>query len=126
MGFLPLNPSTLNELSQFVWGPRVKYLKISESAKSLDSIIYILNLLRIKLLFAVMKFAIPPKKDVKKEAKYMKAFCILIKKKLQRQQVCRDANFRKLMALVFDPDEQERALPNLIAITQLLLCSYTN
>lgn len=37
----------------------------------------------------------------------MKAFMILIKKKLNRQQISRSPNFRKLLALVFDPDEQE-------------------
>lgn len=62
---------------------------------------------RIKLLFATMQIAIPRKDQVKKEAKAIKSFLVLIKKKLSRQQVCRNRNFRQLLALVFDPDEKE-------------------
>jgi hypothetical protein len=32
---------------------------------------------------------------------------VLIKQKLSRQQACRSANFRRLMAMVFDPDETQ-------------------
>ena len=53
-----------------------------------------------------MKLGIP-KDKVKKEAKKIKEFLILIKKKLNRQQISRSYNFRKLLALVFDPDEKE-------------------
>ena len=58
-------------------------------------------------MFSIMKLAIPPKKDLNQEAKDMKKFMILLKKKLTRQQISRSPNFRKLLALVFDPNEQE-------------------
>ena len=46
-----------------------------------------------------------PKKEVRKDAKLVKAFGVLIKKKLNRDHLCRGRVFRKLMALVFDPLE---------------------
>lgn len=40
------------------------------------------------------------KKDIKKQAKIAKNFCVLVKKKLARQQVPRDIKFRRLLALL--------------------------
>lgn len=70
---------------------------------------------RMKLLFTIMEQPVPSSKDLKKEAKKIKSFLVLIKKKLQRQQVCRSRNFRKLMALVFDPNEEGRVWQTYIA-----------
>lgn len=64
-------------------------------------------ILRIKLLYAVMGKPVPTKSILKNTAKKVKAFMVLIKQKLSRQQVCRSANFRRLMAMVFDPDETQ-------------------
>ena len=38
---------------------------------------------------------------MKTEAKAAKAFMVLLKRKLQREQVCRNPEFRALMAMVF-------------------------
>lgn len=62
--------------------------------------------LRIKLLYMVMSLPVPSKGELKRYAKTLKKFCVLIKCKLQKGQLCRDYKFRKLMALVHDPDEQ--------------------
>ena len=64
-------------------------------------------ILRIKLLYAIMDKPIPTKSSLKKTAKKIKAFMVLIKQKLARQQVCRSLRFRRLMAMVFDPDETQ-------------------
>ena len=55
-----------------------------------------------------MKIPLPGPRELRKEAKLAKAFCVLIKKKLNRDQLCRNKTFRKLMDLVFDPEEKER------------------
>lgn len=55
-----------------------------------------------------MKLEPPPFKEIKQEAKKIKAFLVLIKKKLTRDQVPRSRLFRLLMALVFDPDLKDR------------------
>jgi len=52
------------------------------------------------------KLPTPSKSDLKQQAKYAKGFMILVKRKLQRGQVCRGKLFRKLMALVFDPEDR--------------------
>lgn len=57
-----------------------------------------------------MEVPLPATKDIRKDAKVLKQFCVLVKRKLQREQLCRSLNFRKLMALVFDPDEKDRSL----------------
>ena len=63
---------------------------------------------RIKALYEKMRIAPLGAKELKKESKLAKAFCVLIKKKLNRDQLCRNKTFQKLMALVFDPEEKER------------------
>lgn len=63
--------------------------------------------LRIKLLYSIMKVPIPNKRVLKRYSKCIKKFCVLIKRKLQKGQLCRAFKFRQLMALVFDPDEQD-------------------
>ena len=50
----------------------------------------------------------PSKQDLKKTAKNIKKFCVLIKRKLQKGQLCRSFKFRSLLALVHDPDEQDQ------------------
>lgn len=54
-----------------------------------------------------MELPVPDKQTLKKESKSLKAFMVLLKAKLTRQQLCRSFNFRKLMALVFDPDGKD-------------------
>ena len=66
---------------------------------------------RMKQFFDIMQLPVPPKLELKEEAKKIKSFLVLLKQKLTRQQVCRSKNFRRLMALVFDPDEQEKGSP---------------
>lgn len=61
--------------------------------------------LRIKQLYLKAKLPSPRKCDLKEEAKLAKKFMVLVKRKLQRDQVCRGKLFRKLLALVFDPEE---------------------
>ena len=63
--------------------------------------------LRIKMLYMTMNIPCPPKRDLKQAAKNTKKCLVLIKQKLQRGQVCRSFPFRKLMALVCDPEEHE-------------------
>lgn len=63
---------------------------------------------RMKLLYYMMDIPLPTKNDLKQEAKCIKKFLVHLKLKLARQQVCRSYLFRKLLALVFDPFEQER------------------
>lgn len=81
-------------------------------------------MLRIKLLYATMKFPLPAKGIVKKQAKALKAFCVLVKQKLNRQQVCRSLNFRKLLALVYDPDEKEWVLSSKTFSTKIKFVKY--
>ena len=63
--------------------------------------------LRIKMLYMIMNIPCPPKRDIKQAAKDIKKCLVLIKQKLQRGQVCRSYPFRKLMALVYDPEEHQ-------------------
>ena len=63
---------------------------------------------RIKALYEKMRIAPLGAKELKKESKLAMAFCVLIMKKLNRDQLCRNKTFQKLMALVFDPEEKER------------------
>ena len=56
--------------------------------------------LRIQNLY--LKFKIPIfKTELKKDAKLAKGFMVLVKRKLQRLQICRSVLFRQLLALVF-------------------------
>ena len=52
-----------------------------------------------------MKITTPPRRALKKEAKLAKAFLVLVKRKLQRAHACRQKNFNKLMALVFNASD---------------------
>lgn len=56
--------------------------------------------LRIQKLYTKFDIHIS-KSDLKSEAKLAKAFMVLVKRKLQRDQICRNITFRKLLALVF-------------------------
>lgn len=58
-------------------------------------------------MYLLMKLAPPNKKELKKDAKNLKKFLGLVKRKLQRQQVPRSELFRRLMSLVYDPDEKD-------------------
>lgn len=49
----------------------------------------------------------PVRRDLKSQAKLAKGFCVLLKRKLQREQLCRGQLFRRLMALVFDPEDKD-------------------
>ena len=49
----------------------------------------------------------PALKELKKQAKLAKGFMVLIKKKLNRDQLCRSHVFRKLMALVYGLDQED-------------------
>jgi len=60
--------------------------------------------MRIKKLFDLMKLPAPGKKDLKREAKLVKGFMVLLKKKLNRDVLCRSKIFQKLMSLVFHPE----------------------
>ena len=64
--------------------------------------------IRMKRFYDKMKIPIPQKKVLNNEAKMAKGFSVLIKRKLQRNQLCRSKLFRQLMALVFDPEEKEK------------------
>lgn len=46
-------------------------------------------------------------KEIKREAKLAKGFMVIVKKKLNRDVLCRSVPFRKLMASVFSPDESQ-------------------
>ena len=67
-----------------------------------------LPILRMKLFFGILDKPLPKKADLKSDAKKIKSLLVLVKQKLSRQQVCRSQNFRRLMAMVFDPEEKER------------------
>lgn len=62
---------------------------------------------RMMKLYTLMSLSLPSKKDIKQEAKTMKKFLVLVKRKLQRQQLCRSYLFRRLLSMVFDPDEKD-------------------
>ncbi|CAK9106712.1 Cyclin-related protein [Durusdinium trenchii] len=64
-------------------------------------------LVQINRVYLLMKLAPPNKKELKKDAKNLKKFLGLVKRKLQRQQVPRSELFRRLMSLVYDPDEKD-------------------
>ena len=49
------------------------------------------------------------KEECTKTAKKLKKFLVLVKRKLQKGQLCRSFKFRQLLALVHDPDEKDRA-----------------
>lgn len=61
-------------------------------------------ILRIKAFYAKFdkQVPFPSKKELSKQAKVAKAFMVLLKRKLQREQVCRSGAFRTLMSLVFN------------------------
>ncbi|CAL1131372.1 unnamed protein product [Cladocopium goreaui] len=67
---------------------------------------------QIKMLYMTMNIPCPPKRDLKQAAKDVKKCLVLIKQKLQRGQICRSFPFRKLMALVYDPEEREELQNN--------------
>ena len=69
-----------------------------------------LGTLRIKKLYVKSKVKVPSKSDLKQEAKTAKKFMVLVKRKLQRDQVCRNPHFRKLLALVYDPEDTSPSL----------------
>lgn len=50
----------------------------------------------------------PSKENLKKTAKKIKKFLVLIKRKLQKGQLCRSFTFRTLLALVHDPEEKDQ------------------
>lgn len=60
--------------------------------------------IRIKILYETMKVQVPNRKDIKKEAKLVKGFMVMVKKKLNRDTLCRSKTFQELMTLVFNPD----------------------
>ena len=62
---------------------------------------------RIKMVFLLANHPVPAKSVLKKSAKAIKKYLVLIKRKLQRDQVCRNRDFRKLMVLVYNPDGVE-------------------
>lgn len=64
-------------------------------------------LIRIRLLFNKSKVPVPHKSVVKDQAKLCKKFLVLVKRKLQRDQLCRGKLFRRLLALVHNPDLQD-------------------
>ena len=49
----------------------------------------------------------PTKKDLMKQAKLAKGFMVLLKKKLNRDVLCRSQTFQNLMALVFIDSDQD-------------------
>ena len=71
---------------------------------------------RIRNFYSKFDFPTPNRNAIKKEAKLAKAFMVLVKRKLQREQVCRSPAFRTLQALVFKdavPDFLEEGCCNL-------------
>ena len=50
---------------------------------------------------------LPARRELKHQAKLAKGFMVLIKKKLNRDQLCRSHVFRKLMALVYNLDQED-------------------
>lgn len=72
----------------------------------------------MKKLYLKSQLPTPSKADLKEEAKLAKKFMVLIKRKLQRDQVCRGSLFRKLLALVFDPEELSTQRDYLVCVLQ--------
>ena len=71
---------------------------------NIPATIHSLPNLRIKQLYIRMKLPCPVKRDIQKEAKLAKGFMVLVKKKLNRDVLCRSKLFQKLMTLVFHPE----------------------
>ena len=65
------------------------------------------NMVRIKSLYEKMTMPLPARRELKHQAKLAKGFMVLIKKKLNRDQLCRSHVFRKLMALVYNLDQED-------------------
>lgn len=63
---------------------------------------------RMKELFQLNQLPIPNRRTLRRQAKLAKSFMVLIKHKLQRDQVCRGELFRKLQSLVFDPEDLKK------------------
>lgn len=63
---------------------------------------------RIALLYNKMEIQCPKQRDLKRQAKQAKAFMVLVKKKLTRDQVSRSKLFQKLLMLVFNPYEEAK------------------
>ena len=61
---------------------------------------------RIGLLYGKMEIERPKQRELKRQAKQAKAFMVLVKKKLTREQVSRSKLFQKLLSLVFKPHEE--------------------
>jgi len=68
--------------------------------------------IRIRRLYDKMGIPRPTKKDIKTQAKLAKGFMVLLKKKLNRDILPRSVPFRRLMALVFDPDGKDGCFKN--------------
>ena len=64
-------------------------------------------MIRIKKLYELMTIPFPSRRELKKQAKLAKGFMVLIKKKLNRDQLCRSHVFRKLMALAYGLDQED-------------------
>lgn len=62
---------------------------------------------RISKLYNKMEIPLPPRKDRKKTAKIIKGWMVMLKKKLNRDVLCRSQTFQNLMALVFIDNEQD-------------------
>lgn len=59
------------------------------------------------LFFQAMRVPALKRAVLKAEAKLAKAFCVLIKRKLQSEQLPRARLFRQLMALVMNPQQED-------------------
>ena len=59
---------------------------------------------RIKKLYVMMKMQVPNRRDIKQQSKLAKSFMVLVKKKLNRDVLCRSKVFQQLMSLVFNPE----------------------
>ena len=64
-------------------------------------------MIRIRKLFEIMVLPVPKAKEIKREAKLAKGFMVIVKKKLNRDVLCRSGPFRKLMASVFEQDDSQ-------------------
>ena len=64
-------------------------------------------MIRIRKLFEIMVLPVPKAKEIKREAKLAKGFMVIVKKKLNRDVLCRSVPFRKLMASVFEQDDSQ-------------------
>lgn len=54
-----------------------------------------------------MKLPTPNRKSIKREAKLAKGFMVILKKKLNRDVLCRSVVFRKLMTVAIPKDDAE-------------------